>query len=1003
MTPPSIQLPMLENPHGIERQLGSLIMQGSEQRLALPLGSVDIQARVAGRVAEVTVKQVFRNNLKEHMEAVYIFPLAAGSAISSFNMKVGDRVIKGLVQERAEARRQYQQALVVGKRAALMEQERDDVFTVQVGNLPPGEEVTIEIVYSERLPFFENGASELRLPLVVAPRYTPGVGLERDNVGCGIEHDTDLVPDASRISPPRLARGVDPQTALKLKVEILPEDGAEISDLACSQHASKASLQQGGITVSLARADERLNRDFVLRWRSASDTVKTTLLTYKAEDGQTYGVLSVLPPRRNGYLGAARDIIFVLDRSGSMGGLKMSSAASACSILLNTLGPQDRFAIAAFDNTVEWMPSRSGRYFTEADTAGVEAGERYLRTVTARGGTEMDNALCHAFSALGSRDDKTGRVPSLVVLTDGEVGNESQILRRIQTEIGDARLFVVGIDTAVNSGLLKRLANLGGGTATFVEPGIQLEEALASIGREIGAPLVTDLRVENLDLSVDQASLSPHRIPDIFAGRASVSFFKLSGKDKQKGKLRLKGKLANGKKYEEIVSAQRVEMPCIAQLWAKTHIMDLEDEYRVNPNAKSNVKKQIIDLSIKHSVLTRFTAFVVVDEAEIVNKTGDIQKVVQPVEMPDAWEMTDALMATGSMKCMKVSADAGVRARSISRPMMDMAAGGFAPAAPAAGSSQAGNDAWGAAPAEADQWSAQQAWGDPGRADAWGASVAKEFEANDAGWSSAAPQPAMQQSPIPPQYAPSQSPVPQPGSAPPVPAPAPKPASEPPAHSAPAAQPAPAEKAEAALSAETEGFSFEDLAQAKKDSADQPKRQIKARSIGPDEAETVANFHRAMKDAASDLKAGGPLAKLQSIFEKLGNLGKVTLDKKLSPELGADVARVQTVLINFLKLFGNGHALVHLGKMPDAELLETARLQLLQTLAVLKLGMELPKTQRFLRANAIELVSSLRDTSLSNDERKQFWDEKEEIFNDVKDEIDALLSGREAAFWDSSV
>ena len=641
MASPNNQLPLLDLPQGCQRQLGSLLLSKGMETFSLPLASVAIAARVINSVAQVTVKQVFSNTFNEHLEAVYIFPLAPASAIFSFNMKVADRVIKGQVEERAEARRQYAQALSDGKRTALLEQERDDVFTVHVGNLPPGEEVTIEISYSERLPFFENGCSELRLPLVVAPRYIPGSPVDRGSVGDGSSVDTDLVRDASRISPPRLAQGVDPRTALKVKVEIMPDGDASFADLSCSQHATKMNMGQGGLTVSLVRIDERLNRDFVLRWRGTSDNVKTSLITYKSDDGQTYGLLSIMPPRRAGYLGAARDIIFVLDRSGSMQGIKMTSAVRACSILLNTLGPKDRFAIAAFDNTVEWMPGQDGTCFVHADSAGVENGEKYLRTITARGGTEMDRALRSSFDALNNRRDREGRMPSLVVLTDGEVGNESQILQRIQKEIGDARLFTVGIDTAVNSGLLKRLASLGGGTAAFVEPGVQLEEALTSIAREIGAPLVTDLQVEGLDLSVDRASFAPSRIPDLFAGRASVCFFQLKGK----GKLLVKGKLVGGKIFEEKVKAQNAEIPAIAQLWAKAHINDLEDLYRIDVRSKSSLKKQIIDIAVKHSLLTRFTAFVIVDEAEIVNKSGSLRKVVQPVEMPEAWEMADQCAA----------------------------------------------------------------------------------------------------------------------------------------------------------------------------------------------------------------------------------------------------------------------------------------------------------------------------------------------------------------------
>ncbi|HEY9789494.1 MAG TPA: VIT domain-containing protein, partial [Candidatus Obscuribacterales bacterium] len=642
------RLPLIQLPIG-QHQRGVGIIEvavGTEKKL-LPLASVDIEAKVADRVASVMVKQKFRNTFKEHLEAVYIFPLSGGCVVSDFELRVGDRVVKGLVKERTEARQQYQQALQQGKRAALLEQERDDVFTMQVGNLPPAEEITVVLTYSERLPYFEAGTTELRLPTVVADRYIPGAEQPRLPVGDGTHLDTDVVPDASRITPPLLAQGFDPMVDLKIAVDVIEGDSGGIDNLTCSQHATKFGIKNGISRIELAKDNERLNRDFVLRWNLAGKQLKSNLLVFHGTDGD-YAMLSVIPPRQDGYVGAARDVVFLIDRSGSMAGIKMVSAVRACSVLLQTLGPQDTFAICAFDNIPEWMGAPNNpcpspaQCFSQADEAGMEAGLQHLRTIGARGGTELYNALGTVLQTISNVSHQQGRVPVVVVLTDGEVGDEGRILKRVQQELKATRLFAVGIDTAVNSGLLRRMANLGGGTVSFVQPGADLETALQAVGREIGNPLVTDIVVESINgTPVEADSVTPGRIPDLFAGRASTAFFKLSGK----GAVQIKGKFSDGKQFDEKVKQRAVEMPAIAQLWAKARIVDLEDSFRLAPS--DALKKQIVELSVKHQLLTKFTAFVAVDESEIVNKDGKIRTIVQPVERAEAWDMYSSASANG--------------------------------------------------------------------------------------------------------------------------------------------------------------------------------------------------------------------------------------------------------------------------------------------------------------------------------------------------------------------
>ncbi|MBM3466002.1 MAG: VWA domain-containing protein, partial [Armatimonadetes bacterium] len=515
-----------------------------------------------------------------------------------------------------------------GRRAALLEKERDDVFTASVGNLPPGEEVKLVIKWSERLPFFEDGTTEVRLPMVVAPRYIPGIALDRAGVGTGIEEDTDAVPDASRITPPRLAPGLDPKVSLSIAVEVL---GGGLEDMRCSQHATRLSVGQDAVKISLARENERLNRDFVLRWRLAEDRL-TTRLVASEEDGAAYGMLSLIPPARDGFLGVARDVVFVVDRSGSMSGPKMGSAARACDLLLSSLTPGDRFAVQAFDDQYEWLEDNGQRFF-HADEAGLEKGQKYLRGIDARGGTELDGAMHQAIAAIAGRVSEEIRTPVIVLLTDGQIGDESRVLQRIQKDLGDARVFTVGIDTAVNEAFLKRLASLGGGTSAFVAPGEALEEALRVVAREIGTPLVVDIKVADVDAGVEV--VAPQPIPDLFAGRAASVYLKMA----RPGRVRVTGTRTDGGAFDVTVAATRVEVPALAQLWAKARVADLEDRFRLHTGNESDLKREIIEIAVKHSLLTRFTAFVVVDREEIVNPTGRTRQVTQAVEMPDQWEM----------------------------------------------------------------------------------------------------------------------------------------------------------------------------------------------------------------------------------------------------------------------------------------------------------------------------------------------------------------------------
>ena len=621
------------------RTLGKLCVMKDDSRATLPLSGVRMTARVADLVAEVSVHQKFRNPFAEALEAVYIFPLGGGAAVSAFEMRVGDRVIRGVCKERGKAREEYAEAVREGKRASLLEQDRDDVFTMQVGNLPPGEEIDVRIVYSERLPWFEEGHTELRLPLVVAPRYIPGEPLPRDPAGDGVEWDTDQVPDASRITPPRLAPGVDPAVALQIEVELL---GGLPADLACSQHAVRLS----GGKIALARQDELLDRDFVLRWSPAEKELGAKLLVHR--DGT--GMLTLIAPKGEASSGAGRDVVFILDRSGSMAGIKLTSSSRACSLLLATLGPRDRFAIVAFDNAREWF---SNRELMAADEGGIARGREFLRKIQARGGTDLAPALEETLDLIAPSKDPE-RQPVVVVLTDGQVGNESACLKLIQKRGKHARLFTIGIDTAVNRAFLDRVASLGRGTCSCVVPGESLEEALRSVAREVGDPLVTDLTIEGA------ADIAPSSLPDLFRGRAAAVYLRPTG-----NRITVRGKKAGGRPFEETVTVKEVDLPAVTHLWARARIADLEDAYRMEPSRQEALSKEIIEISVRHTVLSRFTAFLAVDEKEAVIDGGQVRRVVQPVHVPAGW----VAPATMDYMCAPRSSS-GIRELRFEHPVM---------------------------------------------------------------------------------------------------------------------------------------------------------------------------------------------------------------------------------------------------------------------------------------------------------------------------------------------
>lgn len=593
------------------------------ERGNLPLDRVDVRADITGLTSRVELTQDFVNPFDEPLEATYIFPLPDRGAVTGMRMTADGREVVAELQERGAARRNYDEAIRSGRRASIAEEERPDVFTMRVGNILPGERVTVAITLVVPLAY-ADGEATFRLPLVVAPRYIPGTPLPGAAVGDGYADDTDAVPDASRITPPVLLPGFPNPVGLSIDVGIDPA-GLALSEVRSSLHA----VETGDGRVRI-RPGERLNRDFVLRLRYGSDNFSDSLILVPDAEGDegTYELtvlppVSAVPPR-------PRDVVLVLDRSGSMSGWKMVAARRAAARIIDSLTGGDRFAAMTFDDRIDFPASLPAGLVEASDRNRYRAVE-HLARVDARGGTELLAPLRQALGLL--RDTQNGRDAVVVLVTDGQVGNEDQILRALAGDVRDVRIHTVGIDRAVNAGFLGRLAGMGGGRCELVESEGRLDEAMDAIHRRIATPLARGLSLTAEGISTIEGTTSPDRLPDLFPGVPLV----VSGRYRSSaaGSLKLCGTTRDGREWSTTVAGQRRAATVVTAQWARAHLRDLEDRYVSNSNPA--LEKKIVATSLRFGVLCRFTAYVAVD-SRVVAEGGEPHRVVQPVELPSGWD-----------------------------------------------------------------------------------------------------------------------------------------------------------------------------------------------------------------------------------------------------------------------------------------------------------------------------------------------------------------------------
>src|SRR3989454_615279 len=449
---------------------GALFWRAAQREALVPAPvlKTDVHLVVTGIVARASVRQEFTNPGSEWAEGIYVFPLPEDAAVDHLRMQIGDRLIEGVIEERAVAKARYEGAKQAGKRASLLERERPNIFTTSVANIPPGAAVAVEIVYQQTIRY-DAGQFRLRFPMVVGPRYIPGTTEPRASVGSGWARDTGQVPDASRITPPveHPARGA--LNPVSLLIELDP--GIPLARVAASYHEIQTTPLAGGrYRIELTQGSVPADRDFELVWQPAAAATPTATLLTENKRGEVFALLMVMPPAPPALDGLRRprEVVFVIDNSGSMHGASIDQAKAALRLALGRLRPTDTFNVIRFNHTMDALFPQA----QPATSPNLNAADRYAPRLRADGGTEMLPALLQALDG----HEHPGRLRQVIFLTDGAVGNEARLLSTIHERLGDSRLFTIGIGSAPNGHFMRDAARLGRGTFTYIGSTTEVKE-----------------------------------------------------------------------------------------------------------------------------------------------------------------------------------------------------------------------------------------------------------------------------------------------------------------------------------------------------------------------------------------------------------------------------------------------------------------------------------------------------------------------------------------------
>jgi Ca-activated chloride channel family protein len=610
---------------------GSLLLKTEDGYVDAARLGIDVDLTVSGPTVRARVTQIFRNPTQNWVEAIYVYPLPSGGAVDTLKMVVGDRVIVGDIKERQQARIIYEQAARAGQKAALTEQERPNIFTNSVANIGPGETVLVQIEYQEQVQQTGNEFS-LRLPMVVGPRYNPApvvqsVDFRPAGGGWGASQ-TDPVPDRDRISPVVL----DPATNAPVNptsITIRLEAGFPLGEVKSHHHPIKIESPDAGTRIiRLAEGVVPADRDFELTWKPAAEKAPSVGLFREHVGDSDYLLAFVTPPsvEQAEKKPLPREVIFVIDNSGSMGGVSIVQAKASLIYALGRLQPNDRFNVIRFDHTMDVLFPTP----VPADREHLSQASSFVGALQANGGTEMVPAMRAALSDTTGGD--ANRVRQVVFLTDGAIGNEQQLFETISALRGRSRIFMVGIGSAPNTYLMTRAAELGRGAFTHIGSVEQVEERMRGLFAKLENPTVTNLTAKFSDAAAD---ITPSAIPDLYRDEPLILAAKL---DKLAGSVEIKGRIGDRPWVVTLPLANAAEGKGLSKLWARRKIADAEVARTMRQAEPDEADKTILALALEHQLVTRLTSLVAIDKTPS-RPDGESLKVAElPINLPAGWD-----------------------------------------------------------------------------------------------------------------------------------------------------------------------------------------------------------------------------------------------------------------------------------------------------------------------------------------------------------------------------